>query len=65
VGSDAQPWVEWGHWSAGSSGVGPSTDVFELGERVELIRRRYTNEDDPPANPNDPLPGFMIWLEPM
>lgn len=64
VGSDTQPWVEWGHWSASGSGVGTSTKVYDPDEQVELVRRRYTNEKSPPADPKDPLPGFMIWLEP-
>lgn len=64
LGSDEQPWVEWSSWSAGGHGVGDSTKVFEPGERILIARRRYTNENDPPKSPYDPLPGFMIWLEP-
>lgn len=64
VGSDAQPWVEWSGWAASKEGVGDSTEVFEPDSRVVLIRRRYENHDNPPKNPADPLPGFMIWLDP-
>lgn len=64
VGYDQQPWVEWGRRFAREEGVGRKTQVFEPDERVVLIRRRYTNRDNPPANPDDPLEGFLIWIEP-
>ncbi len=64
AGSDTQPWVEWPARSGAISGVGTSTRVFEPHEQVELARHRYENKNNPPAKPTDPLPGFMIWLEP-
>lgn len=63
VGSNPQPWVEWSSWTGSGGGVGSTTEVFEPGDRVVLARQRYENGDNPPKDPNGPLPGFMIWLE--
>jgi hypothetical protein len=63
VGSDHQPWVEWGSHTATGGGVGSSTVSFDTGQRVEIIRRRISrakSSDDI----EDPAAGFMIWLEP-
>ncbi|QDU57147.1 hypothetical protein [Aeoliella mucimassa] len=65
AGSDPQPWVDWSSRSTSSSGVGTrTTRVYDAGERVELMRLRCTNDDNTPASPDDPVPGFLIWIEP-
>jgi hypothetical protein len=64
VGSHHQPWVTWKGRGSTSSGVGMTTQVFEPDKRVLITRRRYEDDSNPPAKPTDPLPGFMIWLEP-
>ena len=64
AGNDTQPWVQWTDWSSSSHGVETLTKVFETDKTVELYRMRCTNDDDPPKSADDPLPGFMIWLEP-
>ncbi len=64
VGSNFQPWVEWKSRGSTTSGVGKTTQVFEPVERVLITRQRYEDHDNRPTAPSDPLPGFMIWLEP-
>jgi hypothetical protein len=63
VGGDDHPWVEWGSQTSTGGGVGPSTESFDPGQRVEIIRFRVSQAKSSAAI-EDPSAGFLIWLEP-
>jgi len=64
VGRDPQPWVEWGTRTSTSSGVGKSTRSYETDQRVEIIRHRVSEKASSSTQIEDPVAGFIIWLEP-
>ena len=63
VGNDNQPWVEWPAKTSTSGGVGKSTQSFDPGKRIEIIRHRVSQNRDS-RKIEDPTAGFMIWMEP-
>lgn len=63
VGNDNQPWVEWPAKTSTSGGAGKSTQSFDPGKRIEIIRHRVSQNRDS-RKIEDPAAGFMIWMEP-
>lgn len=63
AGAGAQPWLNWPTRTATSGGVGKSTQSFDAGERIEIIRHRVSQNSDS-SKIEDPAAGFIIWLEP-
>jgi hypothetical protein len=63
VGKDDQSWVTWPSQTSLTSGVSTTAKSFDMGERVEIIRRRVSQAGDS-SKIEDPAAGFMIWLEP-
>jgi hypothetical protein len=64
VGSDEQPWVDWGNRSGTGEGVGTSTRSYAPDETVVITRQRFGQSVPSSEDIPDPAPGFMIWLEP-
>ena len=64
IGRNHHPWVQWGPSTSTTGGVGTSTRVFQVDQRVELCRHRVSQQDSSDKI-EDPAPGFLIWLEPL
>lgn len=65
VGSSSQPWVKWSRRTGTAAGVGHATQVFEPAADILITRYCVSQQATSSDKIEDPLAGFMIWLEPV